>query len=58
PAGWGDHGQPLDCSYPTADMAWPGALLLISAGTTPLHHREVPQPSPPTPPVVDDPPPF
>ncbi|ROP43990.1 HNH endonuclease signature motif containing protein [Pseudokineococcus lusitanus] len=57
PAGWDDLGDPLDCSYPTVDMAWPGALLLISAATTATtHHRE--PPAPPALPNEDEPPPF
>ncbi|ROP26790.1 HNH endonuclease signature motif containing protein, partial [Pseudokineococcus lusitanus] len=57
PAGWGDHGEPLDCSYPTVDMAWPGGQLLISATAPTDHHRE--PPAPPAPPTDDDgPPPF
>ncbi|ROP43835.1 HNH endonuclease signature motif containing protein [Pseudokineococcus lusitanus] len=57
PTGWGDLGDPLDCSYPTVDMAWPGAALLISAAVTATaHHRE--PPASPAPPTDDDPPPF
>ncbi|ROP34748.1 HNH endonuclease signature motif containing protein [Pseudokineococcus lusitanus] len=57
PAGWGDRGEPLDCSYPAVDMAWPGALALEAAVTATIHHRRPPQP-PPHPVEDDDPPPF
>ena len=55
PAGWGGLGEPLDCSYPTVDMAWPGALALETAVTATDHRRTAP-PAPPT--DEDDPPPF
>jgi len=57
PAGWGDTGEPLDYSYPTADMAWPGALALEAAASSTTHHRRPPQP-PPQAVEDDDPPPF
>ncbi|ROP34662.1 hypothetical protein EDC03_2480 [Pseudokineococcus lusitanus] len=56
PAG-ANLGEPLDCSYPTVDMAWPGAQLLISA-TTVTHHRDAPRPPDPPAEEDDDPPPF
>jgi len=60
PAGWGHLGEPLDRSYPTADMAWSGALALEAAATATAHRRTAP-PTPQVPPAdeaEDDRPPF
>ncbi|ROP45060.1 HNH endonuclease signature motif containing protein, partial [Pseudokineococcus lusitanus] len=57
PTGWDDLGNHPEPTYPTVDMAWPGALALESAATA--DHRRAAPPTPPAPPIdEDDPPPF